>query len=644
MSLRMQFGYLLSGLTSVLVATIFVVQMYIILPTFEDLERESAIADVHRCTAALDREVELLSHFCRDWSAWDDLYRFAADSNPEFIESNLKDKFFEVAHVNLICILNPQHEVVWGGFYDFETLAPLDSQELFSILTQEQPCLNQFESLEDCKAGLIATSSGPLLIAARPITNSNVEGPSRGTMIFGRLCNEEAVAGLRDRTNVNVTLRGLQGEDLPDELAPLQESLVAGPLTNIVSKDELDAFGLVNDVFGNPLLLVQAKLPRPIMAQGRVAAYFATAFIAIGGLLTMLVLAFVLRSQITEPLTKMADHAVKLANPSGSNHSKGRLNLTRHDEIGVLGKEFDHLMDHLDQSRRKLSEAAHQAGMAELASEILHNIGNAVNSLNCSIAQLESRISESKVNGLQRAVALLREQSNNLEQFFLKDARGPRLVQYLLDVNQAIQDERVENQREVARIRDTSHHISEIIHAQQAFAKRTDFRQEIDLRSLVSQAVAINQQMIQSMGVRFVQSIPDLPELMLNRNKITQVLVNMIRNSLQAMQSQSPDRRMLKIQCRLLDQCDLEIEVSDTGIGFDEHTQAKLFTHGFSTKTTGNGLGLHYCANAIREIGGSISASSPGPGMGATFRIRVPKVLCESDSRLEFEPPLCAAT
>lgn len=644
MSLRMQFGYLLAGLTSVLVATIFVVQMYVVLPVFEDMERESAIADIHRCTADLEREVELLSHFCRDWSAWDDLYQFAANPTPEFIASNLKDKFFQVANVNFICILNSQHEIVWGGFRDIETLAPLESQELFSILTRDQPCLNQFENLEDSKSGLIRTSSGPMLIAARPITNSDVEGASHGTMVFGRLCDAATVAGLRDRTDFNVSLWDLESEQLPNELALLQEALEAGPLTKVVNKDELDAFVLVHDVFGNPLLMVQAQLPRPIMAQGRVAAYLATAFMAIGGLLTMLVLAFVLRSQITEPLTIMANHAVKLASPASSRDSKERLKLNRGDEIGVLGTEFDHLMDHLDQSRRKLTEAAHQAGMAELAGEILHNIGNAANSLNCSVAKLETRISESKINGLNRSVTLLRENSKNLEHFFLKDPRGPRLVQYLLDVNDAIQAERAENQGEIDRIRNTAHHISEIIHAQQAFAKRTDFRQEIDLQSLISQAVAINQQLIQSMGVRLVKNVPDLPELMLNRNKITQILVNMIRNGLQAMQDRSPDQRLLKIHCRLLDQRDLEIEVSDTGIGFDEHTQAKLFTHGFSTKTTGNGLGLHYCANAMREIGGSISASSPGPGLGATFRIVVPKVISEGESCFENDTPLCAAT
>lgn len=640
----MQFGCLLTGLTSFLVATIFVVQMYIILPSFEDMERESAIAEVQRCTAALEREVELLSDFCRDWSASDDLYQFAVDANPEFIESNLKDKFFEVARVNFVCILNSKHEIVWGGFRDIETLAPLESQELFSILTRDQPCLNQFKDLEDSKSGLIRTSSGPLLIAARPITNSDVAGTSHGTMIFGRLCDAATVAGLRERTNVNMSLWDFESEQLPDELALLQEALEAGPLTKVVSSNETDAYGLVRDVFGYPFLLVQAKLPRPIMAHGRVAAYLATAFTAIGGLLTMLVLAVVLRSQITEPLSKMANHAIKLASPSSTRDSKERLNLGRADEIGVLGKELDHLMDHLDQSRRKLTESAHQAGMAELAGELLHNVGNAANSLNCSIAQLETRISESKINGLNRSVSLLGEHSNNLEHFFLKDPRGPRLVQYLIDVNRAIQEERGENQREIDRIRETAHHISEVIHAQQAFAKRTDFRQEIDLDSLISQAVSINQQLIQSMGVRLVKNVPELPELMLNRNKITQILVNMIRNGLQAMQDRSPSQRLLKINCRLLNQRDLEIEVSDTGIGFDEQTQAKLFTHGFSTKTAGNGLGLHYCANAIREIGGGISASSAGPGLGATFRIIVPKVLCTSDQRLESEPPLCAAT
>jgi signal transduction histidine kinase len=121
--------------------------------------------------------------------------------------------------------------------------------------------------------------------------------------------------------------------------------------------------------------------------------------------------------------------------------------------------------------------------------------------------------------------------------------------------------------------------------------------------------------------------LPTLPDLLLNRSKMIQVLVNLVRNAIQAMHDQPPGVRRLTVSARTVGASGIEIEIRDTGCGFDDKVRAKLFTHGFTTKSEGNGFGLHYCANAVKAAGGQITAESPGPGQGAAFRVRLPQVM-----------------
>ncbi|MBM4088222.1 MAG: histidine kinase, partial [Planctomycetes bacterium] len=170
-------------------------------------------------------------------------------------------------------------------------------------------------------------------------------------------------------------------------------------------------------------------------------------------------------------------------------------------------------------------------------------------------------------------------------------------------------------------------HIRAAIAEQQTFAGRSDFRQEVDMSALLDEVLRLNEEPLRAAEVQVAIEMPPLPELQLNKSKMSQVLVNLVRNAVQSMQGQSSDARRLTIAVRAVEDGGVEIEVRDTGVGFDDDVRSKLFTHGFTTKPEGNGFGLHYCANAVREAGGYITAQSPGPGQGATFRIGLPHVI-----------------
>jgi signal transduction histidine kinase len=318
----------------------------------------------------------------------------------------------------------------------------------------------------------------------------------------------------------------------------------------------------------------------------------------------------------------MAAHAVRVGR---RDDLRARLRFARHDEIGTLATEFDRMVEHLAASRKKVLESAHRAGMAEIASDVLHNVGNAVNSANCAVECLDERLQTSKVANLGRAAHLLREQAPRAAEFFGQDPRGKKLVDYLVDLSDTLEQERRENQADATRLRDTVRHIRDAIAAQQEHAERADFRQEVALSALVDDALQLHREELKSARIRVEREVPALPELQLNRSKTLQILANLVRNAIQAMHGQPRDARRLTIAAQLLEDGSLEVEVRDTGVGFTPEVQASLFMYGFTTKPDGHGLGLHYCANAIKDAGGHISAHSPGPGLGATFRIRIPQ-------------------
>jgi two-component system NtrC family sensor kinase len=626
MSLRYQIAGLLIVLSMVLVATTYAVQAWVVMPAFAELERQGADRDIRRCIQAIERDIEGLSNTANDWASWDDSYQYVQDHNETFAKANLVDEAFRNTHINLICILDTNREVVWGESRDMETLELINVPDLFSALQQPSSHITTHNNIDDARHGILMTSNGPILLASRPVVNTKREGPIRGSIVMGRFLDATEVASLAQRTEVSLDVWDARVGGMPIELhrnlAACSES--GENRVEVVDAQTLNAYTVLKDVYGMPAMLLRVQVPRDITKQGSVSANAATACGIAGSLLTLLTMWCVLQWRIVGPLGQMAAHAVRVGK---QDNLKARLNFTRKDEMGVLAREFDGMVSSLAESRKKVLDSAHRAGMAEIASEVLHNVGNAVNSANCSVEVLEERLGSSKVDGLDRAATLLREQASRAGEFFGKDPRGPKLIDYLLGLNDTLRQERVDNQAEVVRLRDTVRHIREAIATQQTFAGRSDFRQEVELPALIDEILNLNQELIRATEVQVVVELPPLPELQLNKSKMTQVLVNLVRNAVQAMQAQPSDKRRLTIAARGVEEEGIEVEISDTGVGFDDEVREKLFTHGFTTKPEGNGFGLHYCANAVREVGGHVAAQSAGPGQGATFRIRLPHVM-----------------
>ncbi len=626
MSLRAQITTLLIALSVILVATTYAVESLIVMPAFVRLERHGADRNIDQCVNALERELDGLSNIANDWASWDDSYQYVQDHNETFAKVNLVDQAFSSTHINLICILDQDRRIVWGESRDMKTLELINVPDLFQIIEGKASSITQHQSTDDFNQGLLLTSRGPILLAARPIITTKREGPIMGSVIMGRFLNETESKNLAERTQTELDIWQVDDQYMPESARRCMEfcSKSGEKFIEVVDGKKIHAYTIMKDIFDQPAILLRVGLKREITAQGSISTIMAMGCSIVGGVLTLFAMWAVLQWRIVEPLQRMAAHAIRVGK---DDNLKARLQFNRCDEIGTLANEFDDMFERLAESRKKVLNTAHRAGMAEIASEVLHNVGNAVNSANCSVEMLNERLANSKIGGLERATKLLREQAPHAAEFFGKDPNGAKLIDYLSNLNETLLRERVENQAEVKRMRDTIRHICDAIATQQIFAGRSNFLQEVNLEVLIEEILLMNEALIRSSEVQVVVDLPPLPELQLNKSKMTQILVNLVRNAIQSMQSQPADARRMTIAAKCVEEDGIEIAVTDTGTGFGEEVRTMLFTHGFTTKIEGNGFGLHFCANAIREAGGHITAQSSGVGQGASFRIRLPQVM-----------------
>lgn len=639
MSIRTQIAALLTGLSVIFVAITYAVQVWVVMPSFSELEQRAVARDVKRCVEAILLEIETLSNIANDWGAWDDSYQYVIDKNTAFANANLVDEAFSSTHINLIGILDADRKLVWGDIRDMDTLEAIDVPGLFGELQKSACPLTALDSVDDQKGGVLLTSRGILLVASRPMITTKREGPIRGTVIMGRFLNEAETTGLAARTHTAMDIWTVHQHGIPDTIRRAFKACIetGGELLEVVDDRTQYAYTVMNDLYGQPAMLLRVHIPREITAQGRVSTRLATGCSILGGIFTLLAIWAVMEWRILAPLQKMADHALRVGS---LDDLKARLGFRRRDEIGTLAGEFDRMVENLAESRKKVLDTAHRAGMAEIASEVLHNVGNAVNSANCSVELLNEQLGRSRVSGLERATSLLREQAPRAAEFFGNDPRGPKLIDYLVTLTESLKEESRENLEQVDRLRETVRHIRDAIATQQSFAGRPNFLQEVELSLLVRDVLRINEDLIRSCGVEVSLDLDGLPELQLNKSKMTQVLVNLVRNAVQSMATGSDRGRQLKITARQDGQTGVMIEVTDSGSGFDDATRERLFMHGFTTKADGNGFGLHYCANAVREMGGEITAESPGSGRGASFRIRLPDAIAKAETAgPEMESP-----
>jgi signal transduction histidine kinase len=389
------------------------------------------------------------------------------------------------------------------------------------------------------------------------------------------------------------------------------------------------------------LLILHADYTRQANKLHRLYASILVAVLSISFLVAVFV-SWKLERVILDPIQNLAITARRV---TSRNDYSVRATKAADDEIGSFTDSFNNMLDQiqardtallheiaerkraeeeLQHTQQQLIDASRQAGMAEVATGVLHNVGNVLNSVNVSATLIAERLGQSRTANLARAAAMLREQNGQLVEFLTNDPKGKLLPDYLADLSQHLEDERLEARNEIDLLTRNIEHIKDIVAMQQTYARVSGVSEVLPAEALLEDALALNMDSFNRHHITVVREFSPVPEISVDRHKALQILVNLLRNAKQAMDEANPAEKRLTLRVRQKDARVVGIGVIDTGLGIAPENLTRIFSHGFTTRKDGHGFGLHSAALAAKQMGGRLSAHSAGPGHGAMFILELP--------------------
>jgi signal transduction histidine kinase len=293
----------------------------------------------------------------------------------------------------------------------------------------------------------------------------------------------------------------------------------------------------------------------------------------------------------------------------------------------------------LAETYKKLADASRRAGMAEIATGVLHNVGNVVNSVNVSATLVASGLREMKIETLDKVCGLLRANESNLAEFLTRDPKGQRVIELLESLTRSLKSDRERVIGELSSLKQCVEHINEIVAVQQAYAIRPGFVEPLDAVALMEDALRMNTPGLVRCEIGLQRDFASVPPVLGERGKILQILINLIRNAKHACSESGRADKRIRVSIRQSESANgqashVQFAVEDNGVGIPPENLMRLFHYGFTTRAGGHGFGLHSSVLAAREMNGDLQVESAGKGAGAKFTLELPLALAHAAGTL----------
>jgi len=236
---------------------------------------------------------------------------------------------------------------------------------------------------------------------------------------------------------------------------------------------------------------------------------------------------------------------------------------------------------------------------------------------------MADNLRKSKAGNVSKVVGLLREHQADLGAFLTSDANGKQIPGYLAQLAEHLAGEQARALKELAQLQKNIEHIKDIVTMQQSYARISGVTETVQVSTLVEDALRMNASALVRHDVEAIREFAQVPPIAVEKNKVLQILVNLVRNAKQACDESGRPDKQITVRVANSD-ARVQISVADNGVGIPPENLTRIFNHGFTTRKDGHGFGLHSGALTARELGGSLSAHSEGPGHGATFTVELP--------------------
>jgi two-component system NtrC family sensor kinase len=607
MKVRTKLISVLALLFAVMIVLEIVIETRVLMPSFAELERDDARTSLKRVDSALNMALDNLELTAADWGNWADVYQFVQSSNPAFLKENVTQSALKQLQVSSLTIIDLRGNVVASESYDLDSGRPLTlGLAVNGALPKNFPWLGNLAAGTPAR-GLIRTSHGIMMIASAPVLDGSGTGATRGMVIMGKLLTGRQLRLIGAQTQVGFALQPL--------------GAFSGTEDQLIETDDVtQVYRRYADVYGKPLVSLRVEVPRRITERGSSAVAYASACLMVAGVAALLLLVLVVNRVILRPLARVTQHAVALG--QGADLT-ARLNLPGGDELAVLAREFDGMVERVADSRRQLVDQSFQSGFAELAKGVLHNLGNAMTPLGVRLAKLGERLRDAPIGDVELAVTELEREErdsprySDLQEFLRLGCRqlGTSLKDSQADV-MVIQRQAVIVQSSLTDLMRSTRNDAVV--------------ESVRLPDLVSQTLEIVPDSCrQRLTVETDESLRKVGVVHVGRTVLRLVLQNLIINAADSVRDAGREKGVFRVAAEIVQDSGFEhlhLRCEDDGVGISESNLQRVFDQGFSTKSrdTNYGIGLHWCANAVAGLGGRIWAASEGPGRGASMHLMLP--------------------
>jgi signal transduction histidine kinase len=607
MKMRPKVTILLTLLLLVMGAVTVFIEESVVMPRFTQLELRNARIAMSRVRNAVEHDLGTLEVQVMDWGNWSELYEFARGNAPDFPAHNVTPAAMHEIQANAIWIIGRDGRVLlFSGNLVHTGLDPEGIISRNGALREDLPWRATLGSMQTSH-GLVRTNLGIMLLVSGPILDGSGAGEPQGMAIMGRLLTPAKIRRMERETETSI---------LP------QHEPEAGTQDRLVETDGVtQVFGSFRDIYNQPALTLRVDVPREVTAYGRSALRVASLSIVGVAIVVLILMLVLLNRLVLAPLDRVTRHAVAIGkNPD----LPDRLDFKSRDEFGQLAAEFDRMVERFAETRSELVDQSFQAGFAELSKGVLHNLGNALTPLGVRLEALARRLRESPAADMRLAAAELAGAGAAPE-------RRAALVEFIelgaaeMSTMVAEASADVETLQRQASLMRAS--LSEQVRVSRSNGAVLE---TVRLPELVEQSLEIVPDASRRrLAIETDESLQKVGAVRVARTVLRMVLQNLIINAADAVRDAGKDRGVFRVAAEIVrdDGSDaLHLRCEDDGVGISRDHLERVFEKGFSTKSrdTNQGIGLHWCANAILSLGGRIWASSDGPGHGAAMHLVLP--------------------
>lgn len=570
---------------------LFALLTVVIQRSFTDLESTRILADQARLEAFKASSLEEIKSRAKDWAIWDETYFYLEDFGPAYEAGNITADSFANLLVDGILV----HRYADGANRSFafsrEDGAPLPKVATALATTVARPEFAARMAQGQGFSSFIKLEGQIYALGAIEVTLSDGGGGQTGYLAFVKMLDgASAAAALQAGVRI-VPGGGPQGpavQRAPDHVR------ITTPFPG---------------VDGKPVGFIDMTLPRPLMAASTNLVLVALAGTTIVIIALLFALQVRMRKLVLRPVENLHAH---LQTVRSSGELKAFVGATRDDELGAMQSEFNAMAHELQELRTQLDSQSFALGKSQSAIGLMHNLRNCLSPIRVILDNLERQLGAPLPPQSGRALAELQSPDTPEE-------RRIKLVKFLEAAHDNVGARCADSQH---LVREAARHLQNgfgAIDVAQSSKGETRYDERCDLPALLSHSANL---------ARFVEGgvietqVTAGPDTIVQGNRvlISQVLENLVTNAVESIGKTGGASGILALHAEVDTAAGVcHVSVTDNGSGFDPAEAPSLFERGYSTRAgKGGGLGLHWCANTVRAMGGELAITSAGPNCGAT--------------------------